>query len=72
MTLFPQDENLSTRFYSMSSQIMADRDKYYEVLERTNKGSCDITEWLKWFLESMSRAILRSNDLLSNAMMISL
>ncbi|MFC1859373.1 Fic family protein [Thermodesulfobacteriota bacterium] len=63
-----QDENLSTRFYSLSSQIMAERDAYYSVLERTNKGGGDITEWMKWFLECMSRAILRSGKLLSNVM----
>jgi Fic family protein len=67
MTL-AQDENLSTRFYSLSSQIMADRIEYYEILGRTNRGTGDITEWLKWFLNCMSRAILRSNELLSNVM----
>ena len=63
-----QDENLSTRFYSMASQIMAERDEYYEVLEHTTKGNVDITEWLQWFLECMSRAIIRSNEILSNIM----
>ncbi|MBW2176961.1 MAG: Fic family protein, partial [Deltaproteobacteria bacterium] len=45
-----QDENLSTRYYSLSSQIMADREDYYRVLERTNIGECDLTDWMKWFL----------------------
>jgi Fic family protein len=63
-----QDENLSTRFYSLSSQIMLEREVYYEVLEHTNKGNVDITEWLQWFLQCMSRAIQRSNELLSNIM----
>jgi Fic family protein len=63
-----QDENLPTRFYSMASQIMAKRDEYYEVLEQTTKGNVDITEWLQWFLGCISRAILRSNELLSNIM----
>ena len=63
-----QDENLATRCYSLSSQIMAERDAYYEVLERTNKKDGDITQWLKWFLGCMSRAILSSNRLLSNVM----
>jgi Fic family protein len=63
-----QDESLDTRFYSLSSQIMADRESYYQVLERTNKGNGDITEWILWFLGCMSRAILRSNDLLTNVM----
>jgi Fic family protein len=60
-----QDENLSYRPYSLSAQIMAERDDYYDVLERTNKGDGDITGWLKWFLGCMSRAISSSGDLLS-------
>jgi Fic family protein len=63
-----QDENLATRCYSLSSQIMAERDAYYQVLERTNKQDNDITQWLEWFLACMSRAILNSNRLLSNVM----
>jgi len=64
-----QDENLSTRYYSLSSQIMAEREDYYRVLERTNIGECDLTDWMKWFLECMSRAILSSNKPLSNVML---
>jgi Fic family protein len=64
-----EDENLATRCYSLSSQIMAERDEYYKVLERTNKQDVDISEWLKWFLNCMSRAILSSNKLLSNVML---
>lgn len=63
-----QDDNLATRCYSLSSQIMAERDAYYEVLERINKQDNDITQWLKWFLACMSRAILNSNRLLANVM----
>jgi len=63
-----QDEKLSTRCYSLSSQIMTERNEYYEVLERTNKKDGDITEWLKWFLECMSRAVLNSKMVLSNVM----
>jgi Fic family protein len=64
-----QDENLSTRYYSLSSQIMAEREDYYGILERTNKGEGDLTDWMKWFLECMSRAMLSSNKLLSNVML---
>ncbi len=63
-----QDENLETRCYSLSSRIMAERDAYYQVLEHTNKSDGEITQWLKWFLGCMSRAILSSNRLLSNVM----
>lgn len=64
-----QDENLSTRYYSLSSQIMAERENYYGILERTFKAEGDITDWMKWFLECMSKAILISNKLLSNVML---
>lgn len=63
-----QDENLATRCYSLSSQIMAERDAYYAVLEHTNKRDGDITQWLKWFLECVFRAIVRSDRLLSSVM----
>jgi Fic family protein len=64
-----QDENLSTRYYSLSSQIMTEIEDYYRILERTNKGEGDITDWMKWFLECMSRAILSSNKLLASVML---
>ncbi len=45
------------RFYSLSAQIQRERGAYYEMLERTQKGSLDVTEWLKWFLATVPRAI---------------
>jgi len=45
------------RFYSLSSQIQRERKDYYEVLERTQKGSLDVTEWLAWFLAVLCRAL---------------
>ncbi len=62
-----QDENLSTRYYSLSAQIMAERKARYQILERTNKADGEITEWILWFLQCMTSAILSSDQLLSNA-----
>lgn len=64
-----QDENLSTRYYSLSAQIMEQRKAYYRILERTNKADGEITEWILWFLQCMSRAILNSDNLLANVML---
>lgn len=58
-----QDENMETRSYSLSSQLMAERDAYYQVLEHTSKHDGDITQWLQWLLGCMSRAILSANRL---------
>ncbi len=45
------------RFYSLSAQIQRERKDYYDVLERTQKGTLDVTEWLLWFLGALHRAL---------------
>ena len=45
------------RFYSLSAQIQRERKDYYDVLERTQKGTLDVTDWLAWFLATLARAI---------------
>lgn len=52
-----QAERRSVRFYSLSAAIMARRQAYYDQLERTQRGSLDITEWLAWFLEVLEAAL---------------
>lgn len=52
------------RFYSLSAQIQRERKAYYEVLERTQKGSMDVTDWLGWFLETLDQAIHQANETL--------
>jgi len=45
------------RFYSMSAQILKEKKGYYDLLESTQKGDLDITEWIKWFLDCLDDAI---------------
>ena len=52
-----RSEHSSQRFYSMSSQIRAERNAYYDVLERTQRGTTDVTEWMDWFLGCLGRSI---------------
>jgi Fic family protein len=63
-----RSDGSAQRFYSMSSQILEERKGYYEVLEKTQAGSLDITEWLTWFLECLGRAIEQSNQITSSAL----
>jgi len=49
-----QAEQQSVRFYAMSVAILANRKGYYEILEQTQKGTTDITAWLKWFLITLN------------------
>ncbi|MBI4885964.1 MAG: Fic family protein [Acidobacteria bacterium] len=52
-----RSEHSSQRFYSMSAQIRQERTEYYEILERTQKGTLDVTPWMEWFLACLGRAI---------------
>jgi len=45
------------RFYSLSAQIQRERKAYYDILERTQKQSLDVTEWLAWFLDNLNHAV---------------
>jgi Fic family protein len=49
------------RFYSLSAQIQRERKTYYDVLERTQKGTLDITAWLAWFLDALGRALAHAH-----------
>ena len=50
-------DNSTQRFYSMSAQIRIKRNSYYAILEQTQKGNLDITDWLKWFLICLEEAL---------------
>jgi Fic family protein len=63
-----RSDGSAQRFYSMSSQILEERKEYYEVLERTQGGSADITKWITWFLGCLDRAIEQSNLITSSAL----
>ena len=45
------------RFSSLSAQVQRERKAYYDLLERTQKQSLDVTEWLAWFLDTLHRAV---------------
>ncbi|MEZ9357180.1 Fic family protein [Vibrio breoganii] len=49
-----QADKQSVRFYAMSVGIMANRKSYYEILEQTQKGDLDITEWVVWFCKVLN------------------
>jgi len=63
-----RSEETHQRFYSMSSQIRQERDAYHEILEQTQKGTLDITDWLEWFLACFSRAITNAEETLRNVL----
>ena len=56
-----KSDRINQRFYSMSKQINKDKKGYYKILEQTQRGGLDITEWLLWFLESLRKSINEAN-----------
>jgi len=64
--LLARAENSTQRFYSMSTQIRKERKNYYNILEKTQKGFLDITDWLVWYLECLLRAIENTEDILAS------
>jgi len=62
--LLTRAENRPERFYSMSSQILVERKQYYEVLQKVQHSSGDITEWLDWFLQCLKNALIETENTL--------
>jgi Fic family protein len=62
--LLARSDEQTNRFYSMSTQIRKERNSYYEILEKTQKGAMDITNWLEWFLNCLLHSIENSEKLL--------
>lgn len=60
-----RSDGSSQRFYSMSAQIQLERKQYYDILEKTQKGDLDITPWLVWFLNCLSRALTAAEQTLN-------
>ena len=67
MTL-ARSESTPQRFYSMSSQIRQERVAYYNVLERTQKGTADVSEWMNWFVACLGRAIDNAETTLNSVL----
>ena len=57
------------RFYSMSAQIMKSKKGYHTILESTQKGSMDISQWLVWYFERLTEALEATEDILSKVLM---
>ena len=63
-----RSERSPKRFYSMSAQIRLERKDYYDNLEQTQKGSLDVTSWMRWFLGCLDRAFNGAEGTLSDVL----
>jgi len=60
-----QADGTNQRFYSMTAQIHADKLAYYAILERSQHGGLDSTEWLLWFFAKLDLALVSAEGVLN-------
>lgn len=64
--LLARSEESPQRFYSFSNQILTEKKIYYEILQKIQHSSGDITNWLDWFLNCLFRALKNTEETLKN------
>ncbi|QTF92198.1 Fic family protein [Halomonas sp. BM-2019] len=52
-----QADRQGIRLYTMSAAILAERQDYYRVLETSQRGTTDLSDWLAWFLDILLQAL---------------
>lgn len=58
-------DRTNQRFYSISAQIMNSKNGYYNILESSQKGNMDVSQWLVWYFERLTEALEATNETLS-------
>lgn len=66
--LLARADEMPHRFYSMSARIRKQRKSYYEILEKTQKGGLDITDWIEWFLDCLEAALIDTEKSISTVL----
>lgn len=66
--LLARADGSSQRFYSMSAQIRSERKEYYSILEKSQKGTLDVTAWLQWFLNCLMNALNATDQTLAKVL----
>ena len=66
--LLARSEESSQRFYSLSNQILNEKKKYYDILQKVQHSSGDITDWLDWFLNCLHRALENTEKTLKHVL----
>lgn len=67
--LLARSDRSTQRFYSMSAQIRVERKQYYAILEKTQQGTLDVTDWAVWFLNCLLRALESTDTVLNHVLL---
>jgi len=66
--LLARSEESSQRFYSLSNQIMIEKNVYYDILQKVQHSEGEITKWLDWFLNCLYRALISTGETLKRVL----
>lgn len=55
------------RLHSLSRQLLKSRAAYYDALNRAQRGSCDVTDWVHWFVTQCADAYLSAVRIIDQA-----
>lgn len=66
--LLARSDKSTQQFYSLSAQFLKERKAYYEILEKTQKGDLDVTDWLMWFLTGFYKALKATETILDKTL----
>jgi Fic family protein len=61
-------DGIVERCYSMSAAIQKERASYYDILEKTQRSTLDVTAWLNWFLTYLGRALDNAQSILEQTL----
>lgn len=56
------------RYFSMSAEILRLKRDYYRILERTQQGDLDVTQWVLWFVSCLESAVRRASEVVDTTM----
>ena len=63
--MLARGEKSEFRFYNVSSQINKDKKHYYSILEKTQRGNGDITEWVTWYAKTILASLEEADTTIS-------
>ena len=66
--LLARGEKSEFRFYNISSQINKDKSRYYDVLEKTQRGDGDVTAWIAWYAHTLSMSLDEAEAVVSTVL----
>jgi Fic family protein len=64
-----QDVRRATRLHGVSSELRRRQTQYYDALNRAERGTGDITDWLEWFLNVYGEACRATSRLADESLM---